>query len=400
MNIFTSYFFLYCCTIGSIGIVTTCVLLVKRIRKLRKYKLNNIDQQNSNAHNFVNKKLTKHLLDQKHNSTIYIYFILINLSDMLLLMNWLASRVNLETTDLISIQGVCQLYYYFTCVALCGTLVYTLISIVDRLVKFRVIYVDIINYVDFDYIFYLNNLIVDRSPRASFGDTHIRLDSSTGDIAIEQTVIKAKWVSQHPFSSNLHRVTVRQLCNKFTSFLVGILILAINLHVLWVYGVDGLSDCVILYSVDNYLPLYLFNIDMAVLLGLLIAILCTCLCLLSKYRQHKCFIEYAHVIDTFHDDRNHIPDRLYRSKHEFLFQCVINVGACTFAFMLPSLFARFMLIVIITSQADIKLYENNLRVICDMCDLLLLAISSHKFILFLVNCKLIKLNRFRKKTFV
>jgi hypothetical protein len=380
------------------------------------------------------------------------------MSDFLLLTNWLASRIHVSTNapddiggELVSIQGVCQLYYYFTIVALCGSLAYTFISIIDRLVKFQVIFDDLVNYVDFDYIFYLKNLLktvrgIDNDGRLWFKSSQheqIRFETATGDLLVNHVVIHAKRTSQHPLVSNLHSVTVRQLCNKYTSLLVGILILVINLHILWIYGaipydftadtlvpfeiignysMDGehasmgnnnvtnsdanvvgagrvTSVCVILYSIDNYLPLYLFNMDLAVLLVCLIGILLACWRLLFKYRKYKCFIDCAHVVQHTYNQAT-VSHGLYESKHEFLFRCVIWVGAATFLFAFPSLLARFLLIIIITmrnSHVNLRPYEAKLRTVCDVSDLFLLTISSHKFFLFLINCELVRFKRFRKK---
>lgn len=74
-------FIKYCCLFGLIGNTLTCFLLTKRItgKKFRKIKSNKKYDCN----------------ERKHNYAIYFYFIGICISDMVVLVNWLISKLNI-----------------------------------------------------------------------------------------------------------------------------------------------------------------------------------------------------------------------------------------------------------------------------------------------------------------
>ena len=111
-QLYDDIFIWYCCIIGIIGNSLTCYLLMRRLSKFKNKiiedkNINASQQQNqqqqllpstsssiSNENTiFVNKRL---LIDLKNNWTIYSYFIGINIADIVVLLSWIMSKININ----------------------------------------------------------------------------------------------------------------------------------------------------------------------------------------------------------------------------------------------------------------------------------------------------------------
>lgn len=215
-------FIWYCCVLGIIGNTLTSLLFFRRMSKFKSYLLKkNKIYQNTNSTTSTSNNNTilidkNNLLDRRHNWNLYFYFIGINISDMIVLIIWILSKVTITTNlkskithnlqqyenetvllnnqdyakflnslslvnqnslllslnnsntninqpldqknqymtidtilknlnnqfryfkmKLIDIQGICQIYYYFTIISLHGSFAYTLVALLDRIVKLK-----------------------------------------------------------------------------------------------------------------------------------------------------------------------------------------------------------------------------------------------------------------------
>lgn len=322
------YYSYYCCTIGIIGAILTCFLLIRRLIKLREHKIV-YKRLHKTKINYINKKLIKCMLDLKHNFTIYIFFIFINISDLLFIFNWLISNIEYKVTSnyntitnknlvnltdtlknqttnnendgstviikLINTTVFCQLYNYLSTASLFGSFGYILACLIDRICKINKISSDVTIYSD-DYFSYKNNNLKKKIPRqletrlvtstqtettivkktntAAAVSSPIKLSKNTNTTKqvlstcelisnitnhngtshatnSNNTLTHAKSLTSqsNPLIYNLHPVLIRQLCNKYTSIMIFMVILIVNSHIIWLFSLN--SNNRIHPSVDN-----------------------------------------------------------------------------------------------------------------------------------------------------
>lgn len=101
-------FVCYCCTIGIVGNLMTCVLFKRRINRFKFYleskrmALVRADARLRKPRSSADRLLgTLHvdkciLLDYRHNWNLYLYMIGVNIFDLIILLNWIISLVSVN----------------------------------------------------------------------------------------------------------------------------------------------------------------------------------------------------------------------------------------------------------------------------------------------------------------
>jgi hypothetical protein len=88
------FFIWYCCVIGTIGNLYTCMRIAKKIVLLKKES--NKQSFNENNQQQLSKFDASNSFDRKHNLTIFYYFFGINLNDLIVLLNWIIAMINVQ----------------------------------------------------------------------------------------------------------------------------------------------------------------------------------------------------------------------------------------------------------------------------------------------------------------
>lgn len=320
---YKKFFIWYCCIIGIIGNTYICIKLAQQVARLRKTKKRNNSERHRSRDDQENLPESKSSFDRKHNMTIFYYLIGLNLSDTLVIINWILSllqknvlldqnftfQVNeqnmhedlalnlndflngynyisdrptssyveenfrsinlnhlnnmteyfmrsmviltslrmekkLVSTQLINIQGVCQLHYYLTIISLYGSLCYTLACLFDRLFRLGVIY---------------KNFDTEREKRHLQEEIGVRRSLRSQSAFTESNLRESKCYSKQldPHNSiayeleiesgghteslknkkfHHHSELVRQLFGKSSSILIFLVVIYFNIHLLWMYG--------------------------------------------------------------------------------------------------------------------------------------------------------------------
>lgn len=481
-------FILYCCTIGLIGNALVCILLL-RIISSKKFKKSN---------------------QTKHNYVIYMYFVGICVSDMIVLANWFISKVNIEaklgvqisfgdhdshsdnifinnddffkffnnissmnssnrkfykknydydinisyaigtltaetetlkeymSIKLTNIQGICQLYNYFAIATLCASLSFTLAALFDRYFKIDVVY---------------NVYILGKSKSKATDSLNKSINRKQSD-EFDDNALEP----QMNLKLN-HSELVRQLFGKSSVVFIFVVVAFFHFHLLWIFGslpsyidqtrikspaiayktglheyegyfsiVKSKPDCTLLLT--NLLPYFVFVLDLVILLifSLLQIVLCFLIMKIVMKKEKLVRLNQLKVIQ--------VSEKIEKNKNRYLIvNPIISVSVFSFLFNIPSLISRIILMIVFAyfhsnanetgvnqleksnhlnetffsngsdvnmmndSSAQSSDYFSMLNSICNKLDILLVASSSHKFLIFIWQFRLIKVPFWLKKIF-
>jgi hypothetical protein len=492
---FEDIFTWYCCLFGLIGNTITCVLFAVKILKLHNnyYKFNSNTSSSlltttstSNENNTTNTTIVFNrniILEKKHNITIYLYYIGILVSDLILLFNWILSKISINTsaeikltndeqiildstdfikdnfsnTDLnlaryddymeflrtysihpdknitnyyytienfiymnksisnndlnvspslwnyyyialdsiidnlnirifnikfIDLQGVCQLYYYFTIISLNGSFIYILASLLDRIVKIRVINKEILTTNGDDYF------KLDVKKLNAPQEIKKIINNSTTNNEVLSLKKSRKYVkyasSQIRNLSSKHSDIVKQLFGKTSSIFICLFIIFFYFHLLWIYGsvkeeewlghyqfdlikfnqstnltynvksklyyVKSTKLVCQLLNLSNHLPLFVMGLDLFLLL-ILGVLKIFFIVFLMKLDINKNITQPMRIPKKNLDKK--------RNKY-FLKSCTIHISLFNTIFTMPSVIARNVLMIfILASSLNVQSSTNN-----------------------------------------
>ncbi|CAF0884840.1 unnamed protein product [Brachionus calyciflorus] len=288
-NLVIWYFFI----IGLFGNSLTIVLFYRRISQFK----SNIIKKNesySKIERTSNNKLNtilidkRTLMDRRHNWNLYLYFIGINISDIIVLFSWLISKIELTSMNysklshdmpennnthflkkehlsyfinsyslvkplnnltsvslgllienlsnslryvkirLIDIQGVCQLNSYLITVSLQASYAYTLASILDRIFKLKIINREYLTNKKSSEKFQKLTLV-----KESLSKNSMKLTEDEVFDPIEKEAILS--MSLKRFTKSSHTDLIRQYFGKTSALFIGVFLILFYYHLIWIY---------------------------------------------------------------------------------------------------------------------------------------------------------------------
>lgn len=418
------YFFI----VGIIGNSLTCFLLYRRIKNFRTPLLNKNESEKLNA-DCSNIILDKNkIFNRRHNWNLYLYFIGINISDIIVLFSWLISKLEFKVKKyskithnlslindslifdnyelenfinlyspvsfnysintsfnnvvkhlgenlryisirLIDIQGVCQMNSYLITVSLQASYVYTVASILDRLLKMKVM--------NRDYFSTKNSqkryeIIISNEENKNDKNCKEILNPSS------QLMFDIK-----RYNKSGHSDLIRQYFGKKSVFFIGITIVLFYYHLIWIYmvienkeiknigefrfkyensGFNYLNGSIYATSLIgrcqlptfNVLPVLIQTMDVFLLLTLGLVKLIFGFILLKKYLKKKrsnLKMEKSSYYDLQLNDINNNETNLANLKNDilknkdkyFLVECIVGTSIFSTLLELPSVLVRNVL---------------------------------------------------------